>query len=116
MRTLLVHRQNHRKNVLSRNQSPARTSLQKHDLRAPEHYREDGQVSTTAFGDFLRFYRSRVPLTQEELAERTGLSMRAISDMERGRTLTPQFRTVQLLVGGLGLEGDEAAEFTALAR
>ncbi|MGW6936720.1 ATP-binding protein [Lentzea sp. NPDC054927] len=73
-------------------------------------------MSTTAFGDFLRFYRSRIPLTQEELAERTGLSMRAISDMERGRTLTPQFRTVQLLVGGLGLEGEEAAEFTALAR
>jgi len=73
-------------------------------------------VSTTAFGDFLRFYRSRVPLTQEELAERTGLSTRAISDMERGRTLSPQFRTVQLLVRGLGLLEDEAAEFTALAR
>ncbi|WP_313888399.1 ATP-binding protein [Lentzea alba] len=71
---------------------------------------------STTFGDFLRFYRSRIPLTQEELAERTGLSMRAISDMERGRTLTPQSRTVQLLVGGLGLEGEEAAEFTALAR
>lgn len=71
---------------------------------------------STTFGDFLRFYRSRLPLTQEELAERTGLSMRAISDMERGRTLTPQFRTVQLLVGGLGLDGEEAAEFTALAR
>lgn len=73
-------------------------------------------MSTTAFGDFLRFYRSRVPLTQEELAERTGLSTRAISDMERGRTLSPQFRTVQLLVRGLGLLEDEAAEFTALAR
>jgi transcriptional regulator with XRE-family HTH domain/tetratricopeptide (TPR) repeat protein len=73
-------------------------------------------VSTTAFGDFLRFYRSRVPLTQEELAERTGLSTRAISDMERGRTLSPQFRTVQLLVDGLELRGEEAAEFTALAR
>lgn len=73
-------------------------------------------VSTTAFGDFLRFYRSRVPLTQEELAERTGLSTRAISDMERGRTLSPQFRTVQLLVDGLGLFGEETAEFTALAR
>ncbi|WP_197288095.1 tetratricopeptide repeat protein [Nocardia sp. NRRL S-836] len=70
----------------------------------------------SSFGDFLRFYRSRVPLTQEELAARTGLSMRAISDMERGRTLTPQPRTVQLLVGGLGLGGDEAAEFAALAR
>ncbi|MFJ8959719.1 ATP-binding protein [Lentzea sp. NPDC102401] len=73
-------------------------------------------MSTTAFGDFLRFYRSRVPLTQEELAERTGLSTRAISDMERGRTLSPQFRTVQLLVGGLGLVGEEAAEFASLAR
>lgn len=73
-------------------------------------------MSTTAFGDFLRFYRSRVPLTQEELAERTGLSTRAISDMERGRTLSPQFRTVQLLVDGLGLFGEEAEEFTALAR
>lgn len=73
-------------------------------------------ASTTAFGDFLRFYRSRVPLTQEELAERTGLSTRAISDMERGRTLSPQFRTVQLLLDGLGLRDEEAAEFTALAR
>ncbi|MGW6445797.1 helix-turn-helix domain-containing protein [Lentzea sp. NPDC055074] len=73
-------------------------------------------MSTTAFGDFLRFYRSRVPLTQEELADRTGLSTRAISDMERGRTLSPQYRTVQLLVGGLGLRDEEAAEFTALAR
>ncbi|SEQ29518.1 tetratricopeptide repeat protein [Lentzea albida] len=73
-------------------------------------------MSTTAFGDFLRFYRSRIPLTQEELAERTGLSTRAISDMERGRTLSPQFRTVQLLLTGLGLRDEEAAEFTALAR
>lgn len=73
-------------------------------------------MSTTAFGDFLRFYRSRIPLTQEELAERTGLSTRAISDMERGRTLSPQFRTVQLLLTGLGLRDEEAAEFTSLAR
>lgn len=73
-------------------------------------------MGTSAFGDFLRFYRSRIPLTQEELAERTGLSMRAISDMERGRTLTPQLRTVQLLVDGLDLKGEEAAEFATLAR
>ncbi|WP_346128544.1 NB-ARC domain-containing protein [Lentzea roselyniae] len=73
-------------------------------------------MGTSAFGDFLRFYRSRIPLTQEELAERTGLSMRAISDMERGRTQTPQLRTVQLLVRGLRLQGEEAAEFTSLAR
>lgn len=73
-------------------------------------------MSTTTFGDFLRFYRLRVPLTQEQLSDRTGLSVRAISDMERGRTLTPQHRTVKLLMDGLGLDGDDAEEFCALAR
>ncbi|MGW6449974.1 NB-ARC domain-containing protein [Lentzea sp. NPDC055074] len=73
-------------------------------------------MSTSAFGDVLQFHRSRVALTQEELADRTGLSQRAISDVERGRTRTPQLKTVALLVTGLGLEGEEAARFAALAR
>jgi len=73
-------------------------------------------VATTAFGDFLRFYRLRVPLTQEELAERTGVSVRALSDLERGRARNPHRRTVELLVTGLGLTGDEAGEFARLAR
>lgn len=38
------------------------------------------------FGAVLRRYRSVAGLTQEELARRSGLSLRAISDMERGRT------------------------------
>ncbi|GAA1353703.1 hypothetical protein GCM10009660_53860 [Catellatospora bangladeshensis] len=70
----------------------------------------------TTFGDFLRFYRLRAALTQEELAERTGVSVRAISDVERGRARTPQRRTVELLVAGLGLTGEDAAEFAGLAR
>ncbi len=73
-------------------------------------------MATTAFGDFLRFYRLRLALTQEGLAERTGVSVRALSDMERGRARNPQRRTVELLVAGLGLTADEAGEFTALAR
>ncbi len=73
-------------------------------------------MATTAFGDFLRFYRLRVPLTQEELADRTGISVRSISDMERGRVRTPQRRTADLLVEGLGLAGKEAADFAGLAR
>ncbi len=73
-------------------------------------------MGTTAFGDFLRFYRLRVPLTQEELAERTGISVRSISDMERGRVRSPQRRTAELLVEGLGLAGKEAADFGDLAR
>lgn len=71
---------------------------------------------TATFGDFLLFHRLRFPLTQEELAERTGVSVRAISDMERGRARGPQRRTVELLAAGLGLSEDDAREFTGLAR
>ncbi|WP_157529484.1 helix-turn-helix domain-containing protein [Nocardia sp. NRRL S-836] len=73
-------------------------------------------MSTTAFGDFLRFFRLRTLMTQEDLAKRTGVSVRAISDMERGRALTPQRRTVELLVDGLGLNSEEAADFIARSR
>ena len=73
-------------------------------------------MATSAFGDFLRFYRLRQVMTQELLAERTGISVRALSDMERGRALSPQRRTIDLLVRGLGLHGEEADEFVALAR
>ncbi|WP_410583141.1 ATP-binding protein [Amycolatopsis sp. lyj-108] len=73
-------------------------------------------MDNTVFGDFLRFYRLRVPMTQEELAERTGISVRSISDMERGRVRTPQRRTAELLVEGLGLAGKEAGDFADLAR
>ncbi|SDZ01570.1 Helix-turn-helix domain-containing protein [Amycolatopsis xylanica] len=73
-------------------------------------------MTATVFGDFLRFYRLRLALTQEELAERTGLSVRALSDMERGRARSPHRRTVDLLVTGLELAEPEAAEFAAQAR
>nr|WP_281172137.1 helix-turn-helix domain-containing protein [Amycolatopsis benzoatilytica] len=62
----------------------------------------------SAFGDVLRFYRIRRRMTQEELADRTGISLRAISYLESGRTRKPQRRTVELLVAGLGLAADEA--------
>ncbi|MFD8500792.1 ATP-binding protein [Amycolatopsis sp. NPDC059657] len=73
-------------------------------------------MAATVFGDFLRFYRLRLALTQEELAERTGLSVRALSDMERGRARSPQRRTVELLITGLELAEHEAAEFAAQSR
>ncbi|WP_439655838.1 ATP-binding protein [Lentzea sp. HUAS TT2] len=68
------------------------------------------------FSEFLRFYRRRAALTQEALATRTGLGVRTLSDLERGRVHTPQAQTVDLLVAGLGLQDAEADEFVALAR
>jgi transcriptional regulator with XRE-family HTH domain len=54
-------------------------------------------------------------MTQAELAERAGLSERAISDLERGLK-APQRATVRLLVDALGLTSDAAATFELTAR
>ncbi|MEU3555769.1 ATP-binding protein [Streptomyces fragilis] len=64
-----------------------------------------------ARGDFaalLRTLRGRAGLSQEELAHRSGLSVRAVADMERGRTRGPQRRTVAALVAALAPAEAEA--------
>jgi tetratricopeptide (TPR) repeat protein/transcriptional regulator with XRE-family HTH domain len=50
-----------------------------------------------SLGAELRSLRRAAGLSQEELAERTGLSVRAIGDLERGRTLRPQRETKRRL-------------------
>ncbi|MFF5494429.1 ATP-binding protein [Streptomyces aquilus] len=61
------------------------------------------------FSQQLRHFRSRAGLSQEALSEAAGVSVRALADMERGRTLGPQRRTVQALAEALELSDDEAA-------
>ncbi|MFD1148472.1 helix-turn-helix domain-containing protein, partial [Saccharothrix hoggarensis] len=68
------------------------------------------------FGELLRAHRLRVRLTQEELAEGSGVSVRAISDMERGRARGPQRRTVEALAGVLALAGPEVRELLDAAK
>jgi predicted ATPase/transcriptional regulator with XRE-family HTH domain len=69
-----------------------------------------------AFGDVLRRQRDSAGLTQEDLAERTGLTPQAISLLERGERRRPQRYTVRKLAEVLGLEGRELAEFESAAR
>lgn len=52
----------------------------------------------------LRTLRLGAGMTIEALAERSGVSVRGISDIERGKSLHPQPRTVEALIGGLGLD------------
>jgi predicted ATPase/DNA-binding XRE family transcriptional regulator len=69
-----------------------------------------------AFGDLLRRRRASAGLTQEDLAESTGLTTQAISLLERGERRRPQRYTVRKLAESLRLEGEDLAEFESAAR
>jgi transcriptional regulator with XRE-family HTH domain len=56
------------------------------------------------FGELVRSYRVAAGLTQEELAFRSGLGMRTISDIERGRTARPRRSSLDLLCRALDLD------------
>jgi non-specific serine/threonine protein kinase len=66
------------------------------------------------FGEFLRDQRRAAGLTQEELAERAGVSPRSISELERGGGHIPRRDTVGLLARALGLSGSDLEAFEAL--
>ncbi|HZQ35478.1 MAG TPA: helix-turn-helix domain-containing protein, partial [Dehalococcoidia bacterium] len=69
-----------------------------------------------AFADLLRRRRVAAGLTQEALAERAGLSARAISDLERGLHRHPHRDTVQLIADALELPLPERGELLEAAR
>jgi predicted ATPase len=60
-------------------------------------------IPSTTFGDLLRRHRLAAGLSQVELAERAGLSLRGISDLERGRKNRPHRETILLLADALQL-------------
>ncbi|MEU3519930.1 helix-turn-helix domain-containing protein [Streptomyces sp. NPDC006654] len=68
------------------------------------------------FGELLRRMRQDASLTIEELAESSGLSVRGIGDLERGRRAVPQRSTVAALALGLGLDDAGRARLLAAAR
>lgn len=68
------------------------------------------------FGAVLKRYRLAAGLTQEGLAERAGLSAKAVSDLERDPTRTPRLGTLGLLADALGLTGELRAALLAAAR
>src|SRR6202034_3169833 len=60
-------------------------------------------------GRWLRGQRTALGLTQEDLAERSGVSVRTIADLERGRTRRPYPNSVRALIRALGLRLSETA-------
>jgi predicted ATPase/DNA-binding XRE family transcriptional regulator len=74
---------------------------------------EDGST----FAMLLRGHRRAAGLSQEELAERAGLSVRGLSDLERGARRAPHVATVRRLADALRLgEVDRGGLLAAAAR
>ncbi len=74
------------------------------------------RAQPAGFADLLQRYRRAAGLTQEELAERAHLSVRGISNLERGVRRLPQRGTVVLLADALGLQAAERGAFEGAAR
>ena len=68
---------------------------------------------TEEFGTRLRAHRCAAGLSQHELASRSGLSAKAIGNLERGQAKWPHPSSVLRLADALGLNGPERQEFTA---
>jgi predicted ATPase/DNA-binding XRE family transcriptional regulator len=66
-----------------------------------------GSARPSSFGELLRRYRTVARLTQEELAERAGLSARGVQDLERGLRRSPHPDTTRRLAEALGLSEAE---------
>jgi transcriptional regulator with XRE-family HTH domain len=63
------------------------------------------------FGAQVRTHRQRLGISQEELAARTGVSVRGIRNLEAGRTGRPRPGTVRLLADAFELSGTERDRF-----
>ena len=73
-------------------------------------------MTESDFGGLLRRYRVAAGLTQEELAERAGVSTRGVSDLERGAHRLPRKDTLQFLLDALALSPADRAVLVAAAR
>lgn len=69
-----------------------------------------------SFGHVLRRARRHAGLTQESLAERSGISVRAITDLERGVNRSPRRDTLEMLAEALELTPASRAEWERLRR
>jgi transcriptional regulator with XRE-family HTH domain/tetratricopeptide (TPR) repeat protein len=72
-------------------------------------------ANPAAFGVLLAVCRRAAGLSQQELAERSGLSVRAVGNLERGRVVVPHPGTVHRLAGALELREPDRQVFLAAA-
>jgi predicted ATPase/DNA-binding XRE family transcriptional regulator len=73
-------------------------------------------ATPVSLAGLIRRLRSSVGLTQEELADRAGISVRTISDIERGLRQSLYPDTARRLAEALEVEEEDRPHFVALAR
>jgi len=56
----------------------------------------------TVVGENIKYYRTKLGMTQEELAERAGINRSYLASLERGRRNTT-LKTVEMLAKALGV-------------
>ncbi len=76
---------------------------------------DHGQAETR-FGQLLRQHRLTRGLSQEELSELSGISVRAILNMERGNTARPYRGSVLALANALDLPGPQREQLVLASR
>ena len=72
--------------------------------------------ATRSFGAHLKGLRETAGFTQEELATIAGLSVHAVSALERGERRRPHVETVRALSAALDLSGAARDAFLEIAR
>ena len=74
------------------------------------------QQGIPAFGHLLRQHRTLAGLSQEALAEQSGISTRSVSDLERGVKTRPHPATMRLLADALHLGPEDRAVLAQASR
>jgi tetratricopeptide (TPR) repeat protein/transcriptional regulator with XRE-family HTH domain len=70
----------------------------------------------TVLGTLVRAWRERALLTQEQLAERSGMSVRSIRRLESGEAARPRSSSLELLAAALDLRETERADLIGAVR
>src|SRR5262249_3329697 len=75
----------------------------------------NGKANGGEFGQLLAGFRLGRGLSQDELADRSGMSVRGIRGLERGQVARPRWASVSLLADALALSDPERTAFNEAA-
>ncbi|KFU75597.1 Helix-turn-helix domain-containing protein [Amycolatopsis lurida] len=76
----------------------------------------DTNEKRSVFGELLLEHRRAAGWTQGRLAEASGISVRALRELERGRARAAQRRSAEVLADALGLTGGDREFFLTVAK